>query len=131
MEDSIFAKIIRGELPCHKIYEDERPIAFLTIQPFAPGHTLVIPKKQVDQLWDLDESEYDNLLEVAKKVAQHLHQVSGKDRIGMTVKGFDVPHAHIHLVPISRGDGVSLDQNDLPITPDEELATITAKYRMS
>jgi histidine triad (HIT) family protein len=130
MEDSIFTKIIKGEVPCHKIYEDERTIAFLTIQPFAEGHTLVVPKKQVDHLWDLDDEEYLNLLAAAKKVALHLREVSGKDRVDMTVKGFDVPHAHIHLVPINRGDGVSLDQNDLPITPNDELAVVAAKYRM-
>lgn len=130
MEDSIFTKIIRGEIPCHKIYEDEQTIAFLTIQPFAPAHTLVVPKRQVSQLWDLDDSEYDYLMKTVRKVALHLRQVSGKDRVGMAVKGFDVPHIHVHLVPISRGDGVSLDQNGLPIADNNELAAIAEQYRM-
>lgn len=130
MQDSIFTKIIKGELPCHRIYEDERTIAFLTIQPFAPAHTLVVPKKQVDQIWDLNDDDYQNLMSVVKKVGLHLRKVSGKDRVGVAVKGFDVPHVHVHLVPISRGDGVSLDQNDLPITADDELAAIAEQYRM-
>ncbi len=130
MQDSIFTRIIKGELPSHTIYEDERTIAFLTIQPFAPAHTLVVPKRQVDQLWDLDDDDYQNLMSVAKKVGLHLRDVSGKDRVGMAVKGFDVPHVHIHLVPISRGDGVSLDQNDLPIADNDELAAVAAQYRM-
>lgn len=131
MQDSVFTKIIRGEIPCHRIYEDEHTIAFLTIQPFAPAHTLVVPKRQVDQLWDLTDDEYHELMTTVKKISLHLRQVSGKDRVGMTVKGFDVPHVHVHLVPISRGDGVSLDQNNLPITSDEELATIAERYRIS
>jgi histidine triad (HIT) family protein len=131
MEDSIFTKIINGEVPCHKIYEDERTIAFLTIQPFAPAHTLVVPKKQVDQIWDLDDDEYQNLMQVARKIGLHLRTVSGKDRVGMVVKGFDVPHVHVHLVPIHRGDGVSLDQNDLPLEDDEVLAAIAQEYRLS
>lgn len=130
MEDSIFTKIIKGEIPCHKIYEDERTIAFLTIQPFAPAHTLVVPKKQVDQIWDLDDDEYQNLMSVVKKVGLHLRKVSGKDRVGVTVKGFDVPHVHVHLVPMSRGEGVSLDQNNLPMADDAALAAIAEKYRL-
>ena len=130
MQDSIFTKIIKGEIPSHKIYEDERTIAFLTIQPFAPAHTLVVPKKQVDQIWDLDDDEYQNLMKVVKKVGLHLRKVAGSDRVGVTVKGFDVPHVHVHLVPINAGEGVNLDQNDLPIADDAVLAAIAEKYRL-
>lgn len=130
MEDSVFTKIIKGEIPCHKIYEDDDTLAFLTIQPFAPGHTLVIPKKQIDQLWDLEDEAYQKVLATAKKVALHLREVTGKDRIGVTVKGFDVPHVHVHLVPINRGDGVSLDQNDVPIADNETLAQVAEQLRM-
>ena len=130
MQDSVFTKIIKGELPSHKIYEDKETIAFLTIQPFAEGHTLVVPKKQVDQLWDLTSDEYLKLLDTAQKVALHLRKVSSKDRIGMMVKGFDVPHTHIHLVPINRGDNVNLDQTDPPVTPNDQLAIIAEKYQM-
>lgn len=130
MQDSVFTKIIKGELPSNKIYEDEETIAFLTIQPFVEGHTLVVPKKQVDQLWDLTSDEYRKLLDTAQKVALHLLKVSGKDRVGMMVKGFDVPHAHIHLVPINRSDNVNLDQTDPPITPNDQLAIIAEKYQI-
>lgn len=128
-EPSIFTKIIRGEIPSHKVYEDERTIAFLTIQPFAPGHTLVVPKTQVDQLWDLDDDEYANLLAVAKKVATHLRTVMSKDRVGMAVKGFEVPHVHVHLVPLSRDEGVSLDVNEAPVASQEDLAAMAEKLR--
>ena len=91
----------------------------------------MVPKKQVDQIWDLDDDEYQNLMQVARKIGLHLRTVSGKDRVGMVVKGFDVPHVHVHLVPIHRGDGVSLDQNDLPLEDDEVLAAIAQEYRLS
>ena len=131
MEDSIYTKIIKGEVPSHKIYEDDRVIAFLTIQPFAPGHTLVVPKRQVDQLWDLTEDEYAYLMQVVKKLAVHMRQVTGKDRIGMAVKGFEVPHIHVHLVPMSRGEEVSLDVNDVSFADQEELAAIAEKLRFN
>ncbi len=131
MEDSIFTKIIKGEIPGHRVYEDERTIAFLTIQPFAPGHTLVVPKLQVDQIWDLPVDEYENLMAVTKKVAEHMREVTGKDRIGMAVKGFDVPHVHVHLVPMSKGEHVSLDVNDVPLADSEELAAIAKNLRFN
>ena len=131
MEDSIFTKIIKGEIPGHRVYEDERTIAFLTIQPFAPGHTLVVPKLQVDQIWDLPVDEYENLMAVTKKVAEHMREVTGKDRIGMAVKGFDVPHVHVHLVPMSKGEHVSLDVNDVPLADSEELAAIAENLRFN
>lgn len=130
-EPSVFTKIINGDIPSHKIYEDDRTIAFLTIQPFAPGHTLVVPKVQVDQIWDLDDDEYTNLLAVAKKVATHLRAVTGKDRVGVTVKGFEVPHVHIHLVPLSRGEGISLDVNGAPVADQAELEAMAEKLRFS
>lgn len=131
MEDSVFTKIIKGDIPCHKIYEDERTIAFLTIQPFAPGHTLVVPKVQIDQLWDLADDEYENLMRITKKVATHIKTVTGKQRIGMAVKGFDVPHVHVHLVPMSRGEHVSLDLSEVPFADQAELAAIAEKLRFN
>lgn len=99
MADSIFTKIIKGEIPCHKVYEDDKTLAFLDIHPIQPGHTLVIPKLQIDDLWDLPEEEYAALLFTAKKVAKQLYKVLGPKRVGIQVIGLDVPHAHIHLVP--------------------------------
>lgn len=100
MQDSIFTKIIKGEIPCHKIYEDDNVLAFLTIEPQQPGHTLVIPKEQIDLIWDLSDESYTVLWQTAKKIAIHLGGVLDR-RIGVHVEGLGVPHAHIHLVPFS------------------------------
>lgn len=110
MEDSVFTKIIKGELPAQKVYEDNSNIAFLTIQPVQPGHTLVVPKNQVDHLWDLPDADYQSLMEASKKVANRLREVIGKKRVGVKVEGFEVAHAHIHLIPM---DTVS-EYNSLP-----------------
>ncbi len=99
MEDSIFTKIIRGEIPCQKVYEDDKTLAFLTIEPVQPGHTLVIPKKQIDQLWDLDDDDYQAVMATSKKVAKRLKAVMGTNRVGVLVVGVDVPHVHVHLIP--------------------------------
>ena len=101
MEDSIFTKIVKGEIPSHKIYEDEKTLAFLSIYPSVEGHTLVIPKTQVDSLWDLAEDEYDAVMDTTKKVALRLKEVLGVTRVGVKVIGIDVPHAHVHLVPFN------------------------------
>ena len=101
MADSIFTKIIKGEIPAHKIYEDDKTLAFLTISPSQPGHTLVIPKRQIDQLWDLSDEDYQALMITAKKVAKHIKEVLGVKRIGVRVVGEEVPHAHVHLVPFN------------------------------
>ena len=130
-EPSIFTRIINGEIPAHRIYEDERVIAFLTIQPFSTGHTLVVPKTQIDQIWDLETDDYDYLWQTAKKIAQHLTDVMKADRIGVVVKGFDVPHAHIHLVPIPKGVVVNLDPYPEPLVADnDELASMAARLKM-
>jgi histidine triad (HIT) family protein len=124
MADSIFTKIIKGEVPANKLYEDDNNIAFLTIQPIQPGHTLVVPKKQIDQLWDLPERDYQSLMAVSKKIANMLKQVTGKKRVGVKVEGFEVAHAHVHLIPM---DSVE-EYNALPqdATP-EELNEIAQK----
>ena len=100
MAESIFSKIIRGEIPAEKVYEDENNVAFLTIQPIQPGHTLVVPKKQIDHLWDLPDEDYQSLMEASKKVANRLREVIGKKRVGVKVEGFEVAHAHVHLIPM-------------------------------
>ncbi len=87
MEDSLFTKIIKGEIPCHKVYEDDRVIAFLDIHPINPGHTLVVPKKQVDHLWDLDDDEYHYLWSVAKHIATHIQRTLSPPRVGVVVEG--------------------------------------------
>ena len=101
MQDSIFTKIINGEIPSHKIYEDEDVLAFLDIHPVTPGHTLVIPKKQVEFVWDLDDETYIKLTLAARKIALHLRQKLDAQYLGEQVIGVDVPHAHIHLIPFT------------------------------
>lgn len=97
--DSIFTKIIRGEIPCHKVYEDERVIAFLDIYPIRPGHVLVVPKKQVDHFEQLEPELYAHLFNVVGLVAKRVKSVLAAKRACLRVEGFDVPHAHVHVIP--------------------------------
>lgn len=95
----MFSKIIRGEIPCYKIYEDEKNLAFLDIAPESKGHTLVIPKAEVDKVYELPDEDYHALFDAVKKVALRIEKVLGA-RVVMKVVGTDVPHAHVHLMPI-------------------------------
>lgn len=97
---SVFTKIIQGEIPCYKIYEDEQTLAFLDIEPEAEGHTLVVPKVEVDKIYDLSDSDYDAVMHTVKKLARHYEDILGK-RMIIKVIGVDVPHAHVHLIPVS------------------------------
>ena len=101
MEDSIFTKIIKGEIPCHRVYEDDKTLAFLDIHPVQPGHTLVIPKNQVEFVWDLASDDYQAVMATVQKVAKRLQKVLGVPYVGEQVIGVDVPHAHVHLIPFS------------------------------
>lgn len=95
---SVFAKIVAGEIPCYKIYEDKKTLAFLDIAPETPGHTLVIPKVEVDKIYELADEDYQAVWETVRKVAKRMEEVLGK-RTLMKVIGTDVPHAHVHLMP--------------------------------
>jgi histidine triad (HIT) family protein len=129
MEDSIFTKIIRGEIPCHKVYEDEKAFAMLDIDPLADGHTLVFPKKQVDLIWDLDKETYEYLFEKAREIAQKIQAEMKPIRVGMVVEGFGVPHAHIHLVPLYDNDVLQL-HHGYPVEKSvENLAHIAEQLR--
>jgi histidine triad (HIT) family protein len=119
---SIFTQIINSEIPCHKVYEDDKTLAFLDISPAAEGHTLVIPKTEVEFVWDLTEDDYLALMASVKKVAQRIKEVVGKPYVGELIVGTDVPHAHVHLVPFStpgelkraaEGNRDKADQSDL------------------
>lgn len=96
---SIFSKIIAGEIPCYKIYEDDKTFAFLDIHPETMGHTLVIPKKEVDKIYDLEDEDYDALMKTVKKLSRHMEKILGS-RVLWKVVGTDVPHAHVHLMPL-------------------------------
>ncbi|HSX45261.1 MAG TPA: HIT family protein [Candidatus Saccharimonadales bacterium] len=99
MEDSVFTKIIKGEIPAHKVYEDDKTIAFLDIHPIQPGHVLVVPKAQVDEFQDLKDEDYVAVWAAVQKVAKRQKAVLGRKRVGIHVIGLDVPHAHIHVFP--------------------------------
>ena len=114
MEPSIFTKIINGEIPCQKIYEDDKAIAFLDIHPNQPGHTLVVTKVQVDQYIDLSESDYNALWLTVKKVARHLKEVLGTDRVKIIVNGTDVPHVHVHLIPFNEVKDIETETDPEP-----------------
>lgn len=127
MEDSIFTKIIKGEVPSHKIYEDELTYAFLDIHPKTPGHTLVIPKKQVEFVWDLDDATYAAVMATAKKVALRIKDVLGKPYVGEVVFGMDVPHAHVQVFPFSNAEE-AFRIPDQSTEPDHEaLAEVARK----
>jgi histidine triad (HIT) family protein len=127
MQDSIFTKIINGEIPSHKIYEDEYTYAFLDIHPVSPGHTLVIPKKQVEFIWDLDDETYQHLMTTVKKVGLRLRDVLAAPYVGEQVVGVDVPHTHVHLIPFSTVNEFR-NHPDMDAEPNhEELAAIAAK----
>lgn len=101
---SVFTKIIKGEIPCYKIAEDENFFAFLDINPNTKGHTLCVPKKEIDKLFDLDDDLYLGLMQFSKKIAVAIKKTVPCDRIGMTVIGLEVPHAHVHLIPLNNMD---------------------------
>jgi histidine triad (HIT) family protein len=130
MQPSIFTKIINGEVPCHKIYEDKTTLAFLDLHPINPGHTLVVPKVQIDHLWDLSEEDYTYIWKVAKKIALHIKQVVDSSRVGVVVEGFGVPHAHIHLVPIYKGNDLKKPQNKDDEPDHIALAAMAQKLRI-
>jgi histidine triad (HIT) family protein len=96
---SIFSRIVKGEIPCHKVWEDAHHLAFLDIRPMAKGHTLVIPKKEIDYLFDMSEKEFTALFAAAHKVARHLKKKTDCARVCIGAWGYEVPHAHVHLVP--------------------------------
>lgn len=118
---SIFSKIVAGEIPCYKIYEDETCLAFLDINPEEKGHTLVIPKIEVDKIYDLDDETYTHLFAVAKKLMKNMDEKLGT-RTLMKVIGVDVPHAHIHLIPFNanhkEGETLTLEQAEFEAIRD-------------
>lgn len=98
---SIFTKIINGEIPCYKVAENDDFIAFLDVNPNAKGHTLCVPKKEVNKIFDLDENTYNGLMQFSRKVAIALEKTISCERIGMSVIGLEVPHVHVHLIPLN------------------------------
>lgn len=116
---SIFTKIINGEIPCYKVAEDDNFIAFLDINPVAKGHTLVVPKKEVDYIYDLDDDTLAALWLFSKKVAKGIKAVVPCNRIGISVIGLEVPHAHVHLIPINKLDDMNFSKERAKFSSDE------------
>lgn len=123
---SIFSRIVAGEIPCYKVAEDENYFAFLDISPVAKGHTLVIPKKEVDYIFDLDDATYAGLMAFARRVARALESTVDCKRVGVAVMGLEVPHAHIHLIPITTEGDMNFFAKKLSL-PAEEMAEIAAR----
>ncbi|HNR42016.1 MAG TPA: HIT family protein [Bacteroidales bacterium] len=116
---TIFTRIIRGEIPCHKIAEDERFFAFLDINPLREGHTLVIPKTETDYFFDLDDDTLAGLIVFSKKVAKAIREVIPCNRIGVAVIGLEVPHVHVHLVPMDSMEDINFRNPKLRLSSDE------------
>ena len=121
---SIFSKIVRGEIPCYRIAENDEFLAFLDVNPLVKGHTLVIPKKEEDYIFDLDDASFTNLHLFAKEVAKKLKGCFPCKKIGVSIIGLEVPHVHIHLIPINSIDDMNFSREKLRLSPEElqELA---------
>lgn len=122
---SIFTKIIEGEIPCHKIAEDHKFIAFLDVNPNAKGHSLCVPKEEVNKIFDLGEQDYLQLMQFSRQVAKALEKTVACERIGVSVIGLEVPHVHVHLIPINEMKDMSF-QHKVEMS-QEELALLASK----
>lgn len=122
---TIFTKIVNGEIPAYKIAEDENYLAFLDVNPNAKGHTLCIPKKEINKIFDIDEDLYTGLMQFARKVAVGLEKAVPCKRVGMAVIGLEVPHAHVHLIPLQDMDDMRFERK-VKLTP-EEFEALAAK----
>ena len=125
---SIFSKIIAGEIPCHKIYEDENHLAFLDVMPLVRGHVLVVPKKEIDYIFDFSEEEMANMWKFALPVAKAIKKAIPCKKVGTAVIGLEVAHAHIHLVPMETANDLNFTREKLKVSSDE-LAQISELIR--
>lgn len=123
---TIFSRIVAGEIPCYKVAEDEKNFAFLDINPVAPGHVLVIPKQEVDYIFDLNDQDYADLQIFAKRVAEAIKQALPCRRVGVAVMGMEVPHTHIHLIPINEEADMNFFKEKSALSA-EEMADIASK----
>jgi histidine triad (HIT) family protein len=127
MQDSVFTKIIKGEIPAHKIYEDEKTLAFLPLDMAPKGHVLVVSKTQVDEFQDLADDDYQALMATVKKVAERMKAVLGTKRIGLKVIGLDVPHAHVHIIGFDTLEDYNHHTDDSRVAPDEAARAAMAE----
>ncbi len=130
MEDSVFTKIVAGEISAHKVYEDDFVLAFMDIFPRNPGHVLVIPKvRPTEYVWDLDDEIYTKVMDISKKVALRQRDALGAPRVHMRIIGTDVPYAHVQLIPFDKSSELSSYGRDFPQASDKELAAMAEKLR--
>lgn len=127
---SIFSKIISGDIPCYKVYEDEHYFAFLDIRPMAKGHTLLIPKIEIDYLFDLDDKLLSGMLPLAARIAKAIEKTIPCKRVGVAVVGLEVPHAHIHLIPLQHVHDIRFDKSPVEIK-EADMAKIAAAIRLA
>ncbi|MDT0538383.1 HIT family protein [Croceitalea sp. P059] len=127
---SIFTKIIQGDIPCYKIAEDDNFFAFLDINPNAKGHTLCVPKKEVDKILDLDESTYLGLMKFARKVGQAIEQAIECKRVGISVIGLEVPHVHVHLIPLQSMENATFQKKVSLTKEDFEIIATSIKNKL-
>jgi histidine triad (HIT) family protein len=125
---SIFTRIVKGEIPCYKISENDNFLAFLDVFPLVKGHTLVIPKKETDYIFDIEDKDLGDMLVFSKKVANAIEKAISCKRIGVSVIGLEVPHAHIHLIPINNVSDMNFSKPKLNF-PKEEMALIAEEIR--
>ncbi len=125
---SIFTKIVNGEIPCYKIAEDENYLAFLDVNPNAKGHTLCIPKKEINKILDMDENLYLGLMKFSRNVAQAIEKAIDCKRVGITVIGLEVPHAHVHLIPLNDMDDMRFVKK--VILSEDEFKSIADSIKM-
>ncbi len=125
---SIFTKIVQGEIPCHKVAENEKFLAFLDIMPLQKGHVLVIPKKEIDYIFDIEDELLSEMILFAKEVSKKIKKAFPCNRVGMAVIGLEVPHAHIHLIPINKMDDMNFANKKLKLS-HEELSEIATRIK--
>ncbi|MEO8785103.1 MAG: HIT family protein [Candidatus Saccharimonadales bacterium] len=130
MEDSVFTKIIKGQIPCHKLYEDDQTIVFVPLHPVALGHVLAVPKRQVDQFFDLPQADYRALMATVKMMASHMKTVLGTKRVGLKVEGLDVPHAHVHILAFDTNEQFNQKPDESQPVDRAKLAALAAKLRL-
>jgi len=131
MVDSIFTRIIKGEIPAHKIYEDDKTLAFMDIHPVQAGHVLIIPKKQIEFVWDLPDEDYQAVMDTTKRVALHMREVLPPAYVHERIVGVDVPHAHVQLIPFTDPSELRHEQ-DMDAEPDHDaLAKMAEKLRIT
>ena len=127
---SIFTRIIRGEIPCYKVAENDRAIAFLDIRPLTVGHTLVVPKNEVDSVFDLDDQDYAAVFELVRNVAEAQKHEIPCNRVGLSVLGFEVPHAHVHVVPLRSEADLNFANPKLQLDT-EEMQSIADRLHLA